>query len=222
MLVTISELVEYRDEITGGHIERTQAYLKLLLDDMVANDIYRDELDGWDLEMVVRSAPLHDTGKIAIRDEILNKPGRLTPDEFDEMKKHVDYGVKAIESMERRTEQSSFLRQAKIIAGTHHEKWDGTGYPKGLCGHDIPLQGRLMAVADVYDALISERPYKKAMPKDKAKQIILESSGSHFDPEIVYSFLRVADRFAKVAEDFEQSIEPIEINPQPELVLLAS
>jgi putative two-component system response regulator len=208
MLGTISELVEYRDEVTGGHIDRTQSYLKLLLEDMVTNGIYKDELDSWDLELVVLSAPLHDTGKIAISDAILNKPGKLTPEEFEIMKKHVDYGVWAIEDMEKRASENSFLHHAKIIAASHHEKWDGSGYPKGLRGHDIPLQGRLMAVADVYDALTSVRPYKSAMSKDRAKQIILEGSGTHFDPELVYSFLRVADRFAAIAASFNQAQPP--------------
>jgi putative two-component system response regulator len=127
-------------------------------------------------------------GKIAIRDNILMKPAKLTAEEFNEIKKHTYYGEKVIEKIQESTKESVFLTHAKIMAGTHHEKWDGTGYPRGIAGSDIPLQGRLLALVDVYDALISERPYKKPLPPDGALEIIKQGSGNHFDPALVEVF----------------------------------
>ncbi|MDR0346972.1 MAG: response regulator [Coriobacteriales bacterium] len=201
MLVTVSEMIESRDSATGGHIERTQNFMRLLIEDLLANGVYTNVIATWDLELMLLSAPLHDTGKIAISDTILNKPGKLTPEEFEIMKKHVDYGLLALERIERNTCETSFLEYAKTIAGTHHEKWDGSGYPRGLRGMEIPLEGRLMAVADVYDALISVRPYKKAFSFEEAKSIILQGKGLHFDPALVDSFIRVEDKFAEVVQD---------------------
>ncbi|MDR2106143.1 MAG: response regulator [Coriobacteriales bacterium] len=198
MLITVSEMIESRDGITGSHIERTQNFMRILIEDLLANGVYADTIGAWDLDLVLLSAPLHDTGKIAISDTILNKPGKLSPEEFEIMKKHVEYGVLALEKIERSTCESTFLQHAKTIVGTHHEKWDGSGYPNGLKGTDIPLEGRLMAVADVYDALISARPYKKAFSLDDARRIIIDGSGTHFDPALVDSFLRVEQRFAEV------------------------
>jgi putative two-component system response regulator len=203
MLVTVSEMIESRDSVTGGHIERTQNFMRLLIEDLIANDVYTDIISGWDLDLVLLSAPLHDTGKIAISDTILNKPGKLTFEEFEIMKKHVEYGIQALEKIERSTCESSFLQYAKTIAGTHHEKWDGTGYPHGLKGTEIPLEGRLMAVADVYDALISIRPYKRAFGFKEAGRIMIEGRGTHFDPALVDSFIRVEKRFAEVAQGYD-------------------
>ncbi|MDR1712977.1 MAG: response regulator [Coriobacteriales bacterium] len=200
MLAAITDMVEFRDGVTGGHIERTQRYLRLLVQDLVENGVYLRDMTDWDVGLLVASAPLHDTGKIAIPDAILNKPGRLTAEEFAVMKLHVDYGVQAIERIEHKVARSAFLRYAKIIAATHHEKWDGSGYPLGLAGADIPLQGRLMALGDVYDALISERPYKKAFPASQAAEIISEGRGSHFDPLIVDAFWRKEPQFAEIAQ----------------------
>jgi putative two-component system response regulator len=200
MLSTVAEMIECRDGATGGHIERTQTFMRLLIEDIVANGVYSDEVSSWDIELVLLSAPLHDTGKIAISDTILNKPGKLTFEEFEIMKKHVDFGVQALERIEQTTSESSFLQYAKTIAGTHHEKWDGSGYPNGLEGSDIPLEGRLMAVADVYDALVSERPYKEAFSREEARHIMLEGKGTHFDPALVDSFDRVETRFAEVVQ----------------------
>jgi putative two-component system response regulator len=164
-------------------------------------------MDGWDLDILIPSARLHDLGKIGIRDSILNKPGRFTPDEFDQMKVHTTYGVQAIERIVTNTMKHAFLKvtikkylaHAVLFAGCHHEKWDGTGYPEGLMGEDIPLEGRLMAIADVYDALISQRPYKEAMSTDEAERIIIEGKGTHFDPVLVDVFETLAADFAKVA-----------------------
>jgi putative two-component system response regulator len=195
LLKTVADLVESRDDITGGHVERTKHGLATLVHSMDDLGLYREQMEGWDIPLLLQSSQLHDVGKISIRDEILKKPGKLTPEEFDEMKKHTTFGVDIIEKIESGTPESDFLRHAKIFAGTHHEKWDGTGYPYGLSRENIPLQGRLMAIADVYDALVSERPYKKAFSHDQAVNIIMESKGTHFDPVLADVFETVADQF---------------------------
>jgi putative two-component system response regulator len=186
--------------MTGRHVTRTQKYLQLLVDKLIEENIYADEIAAWDLDFLIPAAQLHDVGKIAISSDILNKPGKLTPQEFEEMKKHVTVGVEAIERIAGKMEEHAFLRHARIIAAAHHEKWDGSGYPAGLRGREIPLEGRLMAIADVYDALISTRSYKKPIPTQEAEKIIGEGRGSHFDPVLVDIFFMVADRFAEIAE----------------------
>ncbi|MDR0708715.1 MAG: response regulator [Spirochaetaceae bacterium] len=200
ILNTVTEMVEFRDDVTGGHIERTQNYLKLLVDALLREKIYWDEVSSWNLEFLIPSAQLHDVGKIAISDAILNKPGKLTPEEFDIMKTHASVGETAIEGIMKTTSENSFLYHAKIFAGTHHEKWDGSGYPRGLKDTLIPLQGRLMAIADVYDALIAVRPYKKPLSIQEAERIILEGREKHFDPVLVDLFQDMAPSFARIAE----------------------
>jgi putative two-component system response regulator len=201
VLKTVANLVEHRDEITGGHVERTMDYLSILLDAMIEQRLYRDEVQSWDREFFLQSSQLHDLGKISIRDSILLKPDKLTPEEFNEMKNHALFGVKIIEEIEKETPESSFLQYAKILAGTHHEKWNGSGYPFGLKEQDIPLPGRLMAIADVYDALISVRSYKKPFTHEEAVAIIAEGKGSHFEPELIDLFLTVSDKFAQFVRE---------------------
>ena len=196
ILKTVANLVESRDGVTGGHVERTQHGLKALIAGLDDLGLYRDQLREWDIDLMIQSSQLHDVGKIAIADSILNKPGRLQAEEWEEMRGHAALGVRIIERIEAETSDSDFLKYAKIFAWTHHEKWDGSGYPTGLAGEDIPLPGRLMAIADVYDALISERPYKTAVSHEEAVRIILEGRGRHFDPVLVDVFERMADRFA--------------------------
>jgi putative two-component system response regulator len=205
ILQTVAELVECRDDITGGHIERTQSFLKIMLNKLIDDGAFKDIISTWELEFLVQSAQLHDVGKISIKDSVLGKPGRLTPEEFEEMKKHTVFGESIIEKIEKNTTEQTFLTHAKIFAGTHHEKWDGTGYPKGLKGDSIPLQGRIMAIADVYDALISERPYKRAFTHDEAVKIICEGSGTQFDPILVGYFIEVADEFNEVARKYKEN-----------------
>jgi len=195
ILKTMSNLVEYRDDVTGGHVERSELFLKLLTEEMINRDVYRNEVKDWDMKQFLQSSQLHDVGKIAIRDSILMKPAKLTAEEFSEMKKHTYYGEKVIEKIQEGTKESVFLTHAKIMAGTHHEKWDGSGYPRGLAGVEIPLQGRLLALVDVYDALISERPYKKPFPPDQSLQIIKQGSGNHFDPALVEVFTAAVQHF---------------------------
>lgn len=199
VLQTVSELVECRDDVTGGHVERTQYFLRLLVNAAYAQGFYHAQLEEWRRdEFFFQSCQLHDVGKIAIRDSILMKPGKLTSEEFELMKTHTTFGAKVIAKIGRMTEERSFLEHARIFAESHHERWDGTGYPLGLCGEDIPLQGRLMAIADVYDALVSDRPYKKAFPHQEANDIIFSGKGSHFDPALADVFLTVADKFSQV------------------------
>jgi putative two-component system response regulator len=194
VLTTVSELVECRDNITGGHIERTERTMRLLVKEMMEQGVYPDELSSWDIELFLQSSLLHDVGKISIHDSILLKPGKLTAEEFDEMKKHALFGEEIIDKIQKNTQENAFLTHAKIMAGTHHEKWDGSGYPRGTVGRNIPLQGRIMAIADVYDALVSKRPYKEPFPHDKVMQIMRGSSGSHFDPAILDVFVDAFDQ----------------------------
>ena len=195
----VANMVESRDSGTGEHIERTQHYLRALIDSLSKIGLYQKEMKEWNVELMIESSQLHDVGKIAISDSILNKPGSLTKEEFEIMKKHVESGITIIERIEQDASGTDFLRYAKIIAQTHHEKWDGSGYPKGLAGNDIPLPGRLMAIADMYDALTSSRSYKDPYPPEEAARIIREGRGTNFDPILVDAFEQVADQFASIA-----------------------
>jgi putative two-component system response regulator len=199
ILRTVAGLVECRDDATGGHIERTQSYLKVLVNALMGSERHKEEVESWNIDFLLQSSLLHDVGKIAIKDSILQKPAKLTPEEFEEMKAHTTFGIKVIERIQENTSESAFLEYAKVFAGAHHEKWDGSGYPNGLAGSNIPLLGRLMAIADVYDALISERPYKKPFSHDEAVEIILNGSGSHFDPDLVKIFLEHERDFMEIA-----------------------
>lgn len=191
----VADVVESRDKVTGRHIERTQKYLELLVGELIRTGIYVDEMSGWDLTLLLPSAQLHDVGKIIISDSILNKPDKLTDSEFELIKSHCAEGERIIDDIITKTKDDGFLLHAKRFAGYHHEKWDGTGYPRRLKGKEIPLEGRIMAVADVYDALVSERPYKKPFSHERAVEIISRDSGTHFDPKIIVAFWNVADDF---------------------------
>jgi putative two-component system response regulator len=195
LLKTMAELVEYRDDITGRHIERTQRGIRILLTEIQKDSIYKEEAKDWDIELLVQSCQLHDVGKIFISDSILRKPGKLTSEEFDNMKIHTDVGKQIVEKVELMATESEFLKYAKIFAASHHEWWDGTGYPGKLKGNAIPLLGRVMAIADVYDALVSERPYKEAYTHEEAVKIIIDSAETQFDPGLVEIFKKTADRF---------------------------
>ncbi|MDR0324684.1 MAG: response regulator [Oscillospiraceae bacterium] len=191
----IADMVESRDKVTGGHIERTQTYLEILVKELVRRGIYTECIMSWDIELLLPSAQLHDVGKIAISDLILNKPAKLTAEEFDLIKAHCAEGECIIDRIIGKTKDDGSLNHAKRFAGHHHERWDGTGYPRRLSGENIPLEGRLMAIADVYDALVSERPYKRPFSHEQAVEIIKADSGTHFDPKIVEAFLSVAEDF---------------------------
>ena len=193
IVAVLADMVENRDKGTGGHIERTSMYIKILIEEMKDKGVYADEIASWDVDKIISSARMHDLGKISITDVIVNKPGKLTEEEYDVMKSHAMEGERIIDEIISRTGEGDFLRNAKLFAGTHHERWDGKGYPRGLKETEIPLQGRIMAIVDVYDALVSERPYKKAFTNDEAVEIIMQNSGTHFDPAIAKLFYEVKD-----------------------------
>jgi adenylate cyclase len=202
---SLSSLTETRDPDTGGHIKRTQNYVSLLAEYLKDQPKFSALLDEETIDLLCKSAPLHDIGKVGVSDKILLKPGKLTEQEFEEMKKHTAYGRDAILAAERKLGNISFLRFARDIAYTHHERWDGFGYPEGLKGDQIPISGRLMALADAYDAMTSERVYKSQFPHEKAVQIIAEAKGLQFDPDVVDAFLEVKENFQKVALKFADS-----------------
>jgi len=195
IVLTMSSLIESRDVCTGGHIERTTEFLRILLDAMIDHGVYVDEIKEWDRDSFVSSARLHDVGKIYVADTILNKPRSLSNAEFESVKAHSSEGEKIIDQMIKQTGDMEFLHSAKLVAAYHHERWDGTGYPYSLSGTEIPLPGRLMAIVDVYDALVSERPYKKPMTHEEAVKVIISESGKHFDPQIVEVFRSIHTRF---------------------------
>nr|WP_051443051.1 HD domain-containing phosphohydrolase [Curvibacter gracilis] len=222
-LFALATLAEKRDNETGNHLRRTQAYIEVLMNQLMDHPRFAQALATPDVrQRIAKAAPLHDIGKVGIPDAILLKPGRLTPDEFEIMKTHAAIGAQALEeAIERARELQptptpcgpapdtpdsrpslDFLETALQIAASHHEKWDGSGYPAGLQGDAIPLPARLMALADVFDALISRRPYKPPLPMDTTRQIITEGRGSHFDPDIVDAFLARFDEFKTIAEHY--------------------
>ena len=210
MIESLATLAEYRDPETGGHIKRTQNYVKALAVHLKNHPGFRDDLTDEVIEMLYLSAPLHDVGKVGVRDHILLKAGRLDDNEFLEMKKHTTYGHDALRITEEKLGKSTFLRLAREIAYTHQEKWNGSGYPRGLKEKEIPVSGRLMALADVYDALISKRVYKPPMPHEEAVRIILAGKGIHFDPDVVDAFLEIQAVFRNIAltyADFDEERE---------------
>ncbi len=202
IIQTLASLAETRDDDTGKHIIRTQQYVKIMLSHLLEQNTFADQLTPELADQIILATPLHDIGKIGIPDAILLKPGPLTPAEFEIMKKHTLLGRNAMEVASRATEQSDFFEIAKQITYAHHEHWDGTGYPEGLSTTAIPLSARLVAVADVYDALISKRVYKEPLHHAEASKIIIKGFGSHFDPNIVEAFLQNIDAFHLVSEQF--------------------
>ncbi|AVM74853.1 response regulator [Magnetospirillum gryphiswaldense] len=205
-ILAMASLAETRDSDTGNHIRRTQHYIHALADKLRNHPRFSHYLDDSRIDILFKSAPLHDIGKVGIPDRILLKPGRFEPHEFEIMKTHTTLGRDAIEHAERSLGMPvEFLACAKEIAYAHQEKWDGSGYPLGLSGDDIPISARLMAVADVYDALISRRVYKDGMPHEKAVAIIAEGAGSHFDPDIAAAFIEIQDQFQAIARRFADS-----------------
>lgn len=203
VMVAMGSLAEARDPETGNHIRRTQHYVKVLAEKLAEQPKYSEFLTPETITSLYKSAPLHDIGKVGVPDHILLKPGKLTDEEFEEMKKHTIYGYDAIVAAENTIEGGGqFLHFAKEIALSHQEKWDGSGYPEALKGEDIPLSARLMAIADVYDALISRRVYKPPFSHEKAVGIILEGKGSHFDPQMIEAFTEITDKFKVIAQTY--------------------
>ena len=201
----LARLAETRDPETGNHLRRTQEYVRTLANGLKNNPRFSAYLDDRTIDALAKSAPLHDIGKVGIPDYILLKPGKLTPEEWEIMKTHAELGSNAIAQAEKDAEKPvAFLAIAKEIAHYHHEKWDGSGYPAGLVGDAIPISARLMALADVFDALICRRIYKSPMPFEQARQIIVEGSGLHFDPDVVATFIREAETFQRIAQAYAE------------------
>ena len=198
IMFSMADIVEGRDKNTGGHIARTELYTKLLVDAMMERKVYYGELHEWNLELFVSSARLHDVGKISIPSSILNKKGKLTEDEFEKIKTHTVEGERIIDKLIQQTGDVELLHDAKLTAANHHECWDGSGYPCGLNQTNIPLQGRIVAIIDVYDALVSERPYKNPYTEEDAINVIKADVGKRFDPYIASVFIEIQDKIKTV------------------------
>lgn len=200
IIISFANMIELRDDVTGHHVKRTSAYVKILVEKLMQKGVYSNILTKEYAEEVIQAAPLHDIGKIAIDDSILKKPGKLTSEEFQKIKEHSAIGGHMLEEILQEVDSNDYLTIAKDMAYYHHERWDGTGYPLGLKGENIPLCARIMAVADVFDALTSKRTYKEAMSYDLAFEVIRESSGSHFDPLLVDVFLEAKEEIMSIRE----------------------
>jgi len=197
IVFVLADVVENRDESTGDHLARTSRFVKMLIEQMYEKKLYYDQIKDWDFSLMAECSLLHDVGKINTPDEILKKPDRLTPEEFEIMKSHTLVGEKIIEKIISRSGENIFLNNAKIFAVSHHERWDGSGYPYGKKGEDIPLQGRIMAIVDVYDALMSKRAYKSAFTAEQSFEIVLNEKGKHFDPKIVDIFYGIRKQISE-------------------------
>ena len=209
IIQSLAALAETRHHETGGHIQRTRHYLRALARHLQNHPRFRHYLGDATVDLLFRLAPLHDIGKVGVRDEILLKPEQLTPEEYDEMKRHTLYGSETIRMAKSLLGDDPFLHIADEIALTHHEKWDGTGYPRGLKGEEIPIPGRLMAVADAYDAIISTRRYKPSLSHEEAVRSMSEKRGTFFDPDVLDAFLEVRDEFHGIAGRFSgDGVEP--------------
>ena len=204
-IFALAKLAESRDPDTGAHLERMRQYSRILAQHLSESDKFRDQLDGNYVRMIYLTSPLHDIGKVGIPDSVLLKPGRLNDREFEVMKRHTTIGANTLGAALLEHPGVEFLRMGRDIALTHHEQFDGSGYPAGLAGYDIPLCGRIVALADVYDALTTKRVYKDAFSNDVARSIILEGSGGHFDRDIVEAFVQCEEKFLAVQQHFAEA-----------------
>ncbi|HEY4312331.1 MAG TPA: HD domain-containing phosphohydrolase [Pirellulales bacterium] len=202
MIFAMAKLAESRDKDTGAHLERMREYSRILADELSRWPHYSEFMDGDYVQLIYQTSPLHDIGKVGVPDSILLKPGPLTPEEFAIMQRHTLLGGETLQTVAQSRPDALFLKMAQEIALTHHERWDGTGYPRRLKGNQIPLAGRIVALADVYDALTSKRVYKPAFEHQKARAIILEGRGTQFDPDVVQAFLSREQEFIAVARQF--------------------
>ncbi len=200
-IFAMAKLAESRDDDTGGHLERVREYCRQLAEDLRSHSPYSDHITAEFIDCIQHAAPLHDIGKVAIPDSILQKPGKLTSEEFEKMKSHTVLGADNLQLVFNSYPGNMFIGMGIEIALYHHERWDGSGYPDGLVGKNIPLSARIMALADVYDALRSDRCYRKGLTHDQVRNIILEGNGKHFDPEVVMAFLRIEGIFARMGHD---------------------
>lgn len=206
-IFTLAKLAESRDPETGAHLERMREYCRVIAEHLSQHPRFQDQIDGDYVELLYLTSPLHDIGKVGIPDSVLLKPGKLTPEEFKIMQRHTIIGFETLDAAYRARPDAEYLRLARDVALTHHEKFDGSGYPNQLRGHEIPLCGRIVALADVYDALTTKRVYKPAFSHEESRQIILEGSGRHFDPDIVEAFLQNEHRFVAIRQRFDDAPE---------------
>ena len=207
LILVLADMVESRDQCTGDHVRKTAAYADVIMQELRKEGKFPEILTDSYIEDVVHSAPLHDVGKIQVSDVILNKPGKLTDEEFKQMQTHTTAGGEIIAHAIALVSEAGYLAEAKNLATYHHERWDGKGYPTGLTGEEIPLSARIMAVADVFDALVSRRSYKPGFPFEKAMNIIREESGTHFDPDVAQAFLNAESEVRRVEEEFNKQYE---------------
>jgi putative two-component system response regulator len=214
-IFTLAKLAESRDPDTGAHLDRIREYCRVLCEYLVTHGPYVGQIDGDYVQLVYLSSPLHDIGKVGIPDRVLLKPGKLTDEEFEVMKGHALIGWKTLDAAVQARPEAAFLRMARDIAGSHHEKFDGTGYPYGLKGDEIPLCGRIVAVADVYDALTTKRVYKPAFPHEAARGIILEGAGKHFDPVLAEAFRENEDRFFEIRQRYADEDSAVQFDLPP-------
>jgi putative two-component system response regulator len=204
-IFSLAKLAESRDPETGAHLERMREYCRIIVEDLAEQSEFRDVVDGEFVQTIYLTSPLHDIGKVGVPDRILLKPGKLTAEEFEIMKQHTVVGGQTLDAALQAYPEAKYLQMARDIAWSHHEKFDGSGYPRGLAGDAIPLCGRIAALADVYDALTTKRVYKEAFSHQIAREIILDGSGKHFDPQIVDAFRRTEQEFIDVHDAFDDS-----------------
>jgi putative two-component system response regulator len=207
MIFALAKLAESRDQETGAHLERMREYARVLADELSNSGEFQHFIDGDYVNLIYLTTPLHDIGKVAIPDSILLKPGRLSPAEFEVMKTHTTLGAKTLEEVAEHHPKAGFLQMARDIAISHHEKYDGSGYPNGISGDEIPLCGRITTVADVYDALTCKRVYKEAFDHETAKQILIDGSGTAFDSRIIQAFLKREQDFIQIREELGDAPE---------------
>jgi putative two-component system response regulator len=205
-IFAMAKLAESRDPETGTHLERVRSYCRVLAKELATVPRFQPEVDDEFVRLIYLTSPLHDIGKVGIPDSVLLKPGRLNDQEFEIMKMHAMLGAQTLDAALREFPGVKFLKMAREIAATHHERWDGSGYPEGRAGHAIPLSGRIMALADVYDALTSKRVYKDAFTHEIARSMILKDAGTHFDPDIVETFVRTEKRFVEIRARHAESL----------------
>jgi putative two-component system response regulator len=220
MIFALAKLAESRDPETGAHVERMREYCRILADELSNWEAYRDQLDGEYVCTIYMTSPLHDIGKVGIPDAVLLKPGRLTREEFEIMKRHTLIGGETLDAVTRAHPEARFLAMAHDIVLTHHERFDGSGYPRGLVGKQIPLAGRITTLADVYDALTSKRVYKPAYDHETTRRLILEGRGTQFDPDVVEAFLRREQDFVETRWRFHDSPLPGEATGTPPVVAM--
>lgn len=218
LIFSLAKLAESRDPETGAHLERMRNYSRLIAECVSKLDKYLGAIDGEFIDLVYHTSPLHDIGKVGIPDNILLKPGRLTPDEFEVMKRHTVIGAETLDAAIQLQPEAAFLKMARDIAWSHHEKFDGSGYPRGLSGEEIPLCGRIVALADVYDALTTKRVYKPAFTHQRAREVIVEGKDKHFDPDVVDVFLSNEERFEEIRAqlDSEELSLSFDVSPASE------